>query len=474
MKSVTQAWLNQQCHIIDGVNHAIVLMPGKNNTGFTPVAHWPSCTTPPPTLLTMARETIKHQRNLVHQAAGSPLCNVIGFPIKFGNSMVGVIAINIEHSANTGPQAALQQLQHGCAWLNLLIQQEGKASKHYLATMLEMAALFLEHQQEQPTPADTATDHVITRIIDALTEHVDTDTSALLKQIHETVHHARGVDDKPTGPAVPGTEHDTLASDIPAALADGQFELHYLPKLDLRTGRITGMEALLRWDHPQAGLLPPDRFLPVAEDSGQMVAIDTWVLRTACRQLQQWQTAGHDSLSMAVNLSADTYMQSRLVRQLLTITDEAGIAPAKLEIEITECTVMNNIDTAATVMRSLHDAGIRISVDDFGTGYSSLNFLQRLPISTVKIDRSFVRDITLDPDIATIVRGIIAMAHACGLDVIAEGVETEAQLAFLRNLQCDQFQGYLFSMPLPQEAAGQLLKMEATAGCLLNYIDRAS
>ena len=167
-------------------------------------------------------------------------------------------------------------------------------------------------------------------------------------------------------------------------------------------------------------------------------------------------------------------MQPRLAIHLLGMTGEFGIRPDRLEIEVREGTLMDNIDTAAGVIRGLSEAGIRISIDDFGTGYSSLSYLQRFPISTIKIDRSFIGDITSDTDIATIVRGIIAMAHATGLEVIAEGVETGAQLAFLRKLQCDQFQGYLFSKPLEPDDAARLLEMEATAGSLLDYADRVS
>jgi EAL domain-containing protein (putative c-di-GMP-specific phosphodiesterase class I) len=234
------------------------------------------------------------------------------------------------------------------------------------------------------------------------------------------------------------------------------------------------MEALLRWQHPVSGLLSPGSFLPVAAQSGLMPAIDDWVLRTACRQLHTWQECGHDGLSVAVNLSDAGFMQPHLARHLQRMAGECGIATGRLEIEVTEFTIMDNIDSAAGVIRSLHDAGIRISVDEFGTGYSSLNYLHRLPISAIKIDRSFVRDITSDVDIATIVRGIIAMAHASGLGVIADAVETGAQLAFLRKQQCDQFQGYLFSRPLEPKDALQMLETEATAGSLLDYAEQVS
>ncbi len=459
--------------MIGGVTHAIVLMQEPDGHDFLPVACWPASGNTPPALLATARDAISRQQEIVCRRDASPLLTaesgkVIACPVMTGSRMTGVVAMALGQHGEPDRQAALEQLRCGCTWLTMLVRRESESGKHYLATMLEMAAMFLEHRQPA---ADDAADPVITHLIDALNERLGTDASTLLQQIHATVHHARGLESLSIGPA---TQSEALARDLPGALEEDQLVLHYQPKVDLKTGRLTSMEALLRWEHPTSGLLPPGSFLPLAGQSGLMPALDDWVLRTACRQLQAWHAGGHRHLSVAVNLSDAGFMQPHLVRKLMNVTRECGIAPHRLEIEVTECTVMDNIDNAAVVIRSLHDAGIRIAVDDFGTGYSSLNYLNRFRISTIKIDRSFVRDITSDADIATIVRGIIAMAHAPGLEVVAEGVETEAQLAFLRKLLCDQFQGYLLSRPLEPGAALQMLEMEASAGSLLDYADRVS
>jgi diguanylate cyclase (GGDEF)-like protein/PAS domain S-box-containing protein len=257
------------------------------------------------------------------------------------------------------------------------------------------------------------------------------------------------------------TENFTLQNDLRRAIGNNELELHYLPKIDLESGRIACMEALLRWRHPQVGMIPPAQFLPLAESSGLITAIGKWVLYTACRQLGDWRQNGYTDISIAVNLSAVQFHQKDLLLQVSSILDEIGIAPRYLELEITEGTIMHDIDTASTTLRLLHKAGIKISIDDFGTGYSSLNHLKRFPISSVKIDRSFIRDITTDSDDAGIIKAIITMAHGLGLRVVAEGVETDAQFDFLRNLCCDEIQGFLFSPPLPHEEAGILLRESA-------------
>jgi diguanylate cyclase (GGDEF)-like protein/PAS domain S-box-containing protein len=253
----------------------------------------------------------------------------------------------------------------------------------------------------------------------------------------------------------------TLQNELRHAVENNELELHYLPKIDLVSGRIVCMEALLRWRHPRLGMIPPGQFLPLAESSGLITAMGKWVLRTACRQLGDWQQNGHTDISVAVNLSAVQFHQKDLLLQLCSILDEFGIAPRHLELEITESAIMEDIEAASITLRLLHKAGMKISIDDFGTGYSSLNHLRRFPISSVKIDRSFIRDITTDPDDAGIIKAIITMAHGLDLRVVAEGVETEAQFTFLRNLRCDETQGFLFSPPLPREEAGLLLAESA-------------
>ena len=248
-----------------------------------------------------------------------------------------------------------------------------------------------------------------------------------------------------------------LQNELRLAIDQDQLELYYQPKIDMKSGRIVCMEALLRWRHPEMGMIPPSQFLKVAENTGLIIPIGKWVLHTACRQLGVWQRGGYPDLCVAVNLSTLQFSQKDLLMQIGKILDETGIAPWHLDLELTEATIMDDIAAAATTLRLLHKAGIKISIDDFGTGYSSLNNLKRFPIRSVKIDRSFIRDITTDEDDAGIIKAIITMAHGMGLRVVAEGVETAAQFAFLDNLHCDEFQGFLFSPPVPNIEAGSLL-----------------
>ena len=248
-----------------------------------------------------------------------------------------------------------------------------------------------------------------------------------------------------------------LENDLRHVIERKELELYYQPKINIASGRVTSVEALLRWQHPRLGMIPPAEFIPIAEENGLIIDIGYHVLEHACLQLRQWQDDGYEHISVAVNLSAVQFSQRDLLKRILTICDETGICPNKLELEITESTVMQNIDMAASTLRALHCSGIRISIDDFGTGYSSLNHLKRFPINSVKVDRTFVRDITSDPDDAAIVRAIISMSHSMGMKVIAEGVETRGQLDILRELQCDEIQGFLFSPPVPRHQATTLL-----------------
>jgi diguanylate cyclase (GGDEF)-like protein len=251
-----------------------------------------------------------------------------------------------------------------------------------------------------------------------------------------------------------------IASDLSRAVNQNALDLYYQPKIDLGTGRVNAVEALARWCHPGMGMIPPDEFLPVAEETGLMPQLGYWVIETACRRLRQWHHAGHEGITVSVNLSASQFHHMDLLETILCTLAANGLQPGHLELEITESTIMENIDAASTIIRSLHDAGIRISVDDFGTGYSSLNQLKRFPINTVKIDRSFIRDLTSDADDAAIVSAIIGTAHNMGMKIIAEGVETTAQLELLRNLQCDAMQGFLFSPPVPHNEALELLDQQ--------------
>ena len=249
----------------------------------------------------------------------------------------------------------------------------------------------------------------------------------------------------------------TLESSLRRALERSEFEVYYQPVLDTNTRKIVGMEALLRWHHPELGLVQPAEFIPLAEDTGMIVPIGEWVLRTACTQSKAWQEAGFAPLTLAVNLSARQFQQQNLSEVVARILQETRLNSHDLELELTESSIMKNAESAVQTLGELKAMGVKIAIDDFGTGYSSLGYLKRLPIDTVKIDRSFVRDVTTEPDDAALVMAIITLAHNLRLKVIAEGVETEEQRRFLHLLRCDEWQGYLFSRPLPVAAFEELL-----------------
>ncbi|MFL6717899.1 MAG: putative bifunctional diguanylate cyclase/phosphodiesterase [Burkholderiaceae bacterium] len=241
------------------------------------------------------------------------------------------------------------------------------------------------------------------------------------------------------------------------ALERGELLLHYQPQLDLSSGRVVGMEALLRWRHPDMGMVLPDRFIAVAEETGLIVPIGDWVLRTACRRVRALHDAGFEQMRVAVNLSARQFGHSELLASIEAALAEAGIAPRFLEIELTESLIMKDVDQAIHILNDLKRLGVTLSIDDFGTGYSSLAYLKRFPLDILKIDRSFVADVSDDPDDAAIVASIISLAHNLRLKVIAEGVETGEQLAYLRRQGCDQMQGYYFSRPVEFDAVLALM-----------------
>jgi EAL domain-containing protein (putative c-di-GMP-specific phosphodiesterase class I)/ActR/RegA family two-component response regulator len=241
-----------------------------------------------------------------------------------------------------------------------------------------------------------------------------------------------------------------MENNLRHALERGELLLYFQPQVNLSSGRITGVEALVRWQHPELGMISPGDFIPLAEESGLIVSIGEWVLRTACAQNKAWQVAGLPPLCVAVNLSARQFRQD-LPSMVARVLQETGLEACYLELEITESIIMQNPDEAAATLHKLKEMGISLAIDDFGTGYSSLSYLKRFPIDRLKIDQSFVRDITTDPDDAAIAMAVIAMAHSLNLKVVAEGVETEAQLSYLHRRQCDEFQGYFFSRPEPSE-----------------------
>src|SRR5580693_3154478 len=250
-----------------------------------------------------------------------------------------------------------------------------------------------------------------------------------------------------------------LESDLRRALERGEFFLHYQPKVEIATGMITGVEALLRWRHPLRGLVPPMDFIPLAEETGLIVPIGEWVLATACARINCWQGRGLPKLSVAVNLSARQFADPMLLAKLTRIIHASGLDPSLLELEITESVVMSDGECAVSVLEKLKSIGVKIAIDDFGTGYSSLGYLKRFPIDTLKIDRSFIRDIPADSGDKKITRAIIAMAHSLRLKVVAEGVETADQLKFLRTERCDAVQGYFLHRPLPKTEMADVLEL---------------
>lgn len=252
-----------------------------------------------------------------------------------------------------------------------------------------------------------------------------------------------------------------LETSLRRALDNQEFVLHYQPRLAVDTLKITGVEALVRWQHPQLGLLSPVEFIPLAEDNGLILPLGEWVLREACRQNRQWQEEGFTAMQVGVNVSARQFQQEQLAELVLRILEETGLEPKYLDLELTESSIMSNAQATIDVLTRLKAVDVTISIDDFGTGFSSLSYLKRLPIDTLKIDRSFVSDLTTDPDDAALVMAIVTLAHNLRLQVVAEGVETEEQLRFLRLLRCDEVQGYLFSKPLAAEGLEKMLGLNA-------------
>jgi diguanylate cyclase (GGDEF)-like protein/PAS domain S-box-containing protein len=255
-------------------------------------------------------------------------------------------------------------------------------------------------------------------------------------------------------------ERLTLENNLRTALDRQELFLVYQPQMEIATGKIIGLEALIRWRHPELGLVPPDEFISIAENSGLIMPIGEWVLRTACAQARKWLEEGFAAVSVAVNVSAIQFRQEGFPDTVGRVLQETGLPPQCLELELTESLLLSNADVMFSVLRQLTAMGLRLAIDDFGTGYSSLSYLKHFPVSKLKIDRSFVRDVAVNPDDAAIATAIISMAKSLNLKVIAEGVEDEAQMSFLRTHQCDEIQGYYFSKPLAvDEVAG---KMRAT------------
>jgi diguanylate cyclase (GGDEF)-like protein/PAS domain S-box-containing protein len=253
------------------------------------------------------------------------------------------------------------------------------------------------------------------------------------------------------------TERTLIEGHLRNALSRGEFVLYFQPRIDCLTGRVAGLEALIRWMQPELGLVQPDRFIGVAEETGRIVEIGEWVLVEACRQARAWQDAGLPRVPVAVNVSARQFRQAGFVQEVFDALASSGLPAQYLELELTESLMMQNVDGVIAAMQQLKDGGVRLSIDDFGTGYSSLSYLRRFPLDYLKIDRSFVRDMLHDKPGEAIVRSMITLGHSLGCRIIAEGVETRDQLGYLTREGCDEIQGYLCSRPVPVEAAAEML-----------------
>ncbi len=247
-----------------------------------------------------------------------------------------------------------------------------------------------------------------------------------------------------------------LENALRRAIDRGEFVLHYQPQKEMKTGRVIGVEALLRWRHPSMGIVSPQDFMPVAEETGLIVPIGTWALKTACAQNKAWQDAGLPHLRMGVNISARQFWEGQILQTVRRILMETSLPPQDLELEVTEAVFLRNIQETVRTINELRTLGVAVSMDDFGTGYSSLNYLRRLPIERLKIDGSLIRELSTIPTATVMLRQLIQLAHAIDLKVVAEGVETKDEFAFLADNQCDVAQGHFLHKPLPADEFRQM------------------
>ncbi|MCC6346743.1 MAG: EAL domain-containing protein, partial [Nitrospirales bacterium] len=291
---------------------------------------------------------------------------------------------------------------------------------------------------------------------------------SLLKNADIAMYHAKGQGGNKYrfyNPAMnAGTlERVLLENSLHQALGRGELMVHYQPQIDIETRRMIGAEALVRWRHPELGVLDPSRFLSLAEETGSILSIGEWVLKEACAQGKMWQEKGFPPLRITVNFSARQFQQPDFVEEVFRTLQETGLDPRFLDLEITESVAMRNIDYTLHTLQRLKERGVHFAIDDFGTGYSSFRHLKKLPVNKIKIDRSLIKGLVSDPDDKAVVNAVIAMAHNMKKRVLAEGVETEGQLRYLRTRHCDEIQGYLVSRPLPADNFENLLRTYAAS-----------
>jgi diguanylate cyclase (GGDEF)-like protein/PAS domain S-box-containing protein len=333
----------------------------------------------------------------------------------------------------------------------LLVDQPGDPS---LASQIQR----VQEVFSQPFPAGERDVHLSAAIGVAIVPRDGDDGATLLKRAELAMHRA-----KEQGPNAfqmfsaqmesRAAERVSLETDLRQALERGELLLHYQPRVDLKTGRVRGAEALIRWQPPARGMVPPSTFIPLAEETGLILPIGEWALRTACLQNRAWQKMGLGSFTVAVNISATQFRQKGLAGRIAALLGETGLDPRGLELELTESLVMHDAEQVIAILRELKAMGVMLAIDDFGTGYSSLSYLKRFPVDHLKVDQSFVRGVPGDADDAAIVNAVISLGRSLGLRVVAEGVETEAQRAFLEASGCEEIQGYLVGRPMP---AGEL------------------
>lgn len=326
----------------------------------------------------------------------------------------------------------------------------------------------ITHILKQPFYVDGHELYVSASIGIALYPHDGTHLDSLIKHADVAMYHVKGQGKNgyqfySNEMNAPYIEKLSLDTGIHKALDNNEFNLVYQPQINLRTGEIVGVEALLRWEHPEHGTISPSEFIPFAEESGLIVDIGYWVFKTACAELSHWRIAGLPDIRMSINVSARQLMETDIVTNIISIIKDYDIPGQAIEIEITEHAIMDDMDSIIRKLKQLNSYGIAIAIDDFGTGYSSLSYLHKLPIQTLKIDRTFLKESRINKGDNTIINTIVAMAKGLNLNVIAEGVETQTQLDYLREIECCEAQGFLFGKPLPPEVIAQLLIQEPYA-----------